>query len=216
MEPEQTLQRLHDTGIMAIIRAPSSDALIEVAQALLRGGADCIEITMTTPRAIEGISRVADALGDSAVIGVGSVLDPETARAALLAGAQFVVAPVLNLDVIRLCKRYSKPIIPGAYTPTEILQAWEAGADVVKVFPAGIGGPAYLRDIRGPLPQVKLSPTGGVNLETAADFIRAGAEFLGVGSALVRKDLLAARNFDGIAKLAAEFRKLITRARSGD
>lgn len=215
MDKEGSLTRMRDTGVVAVVRAPGSEELTQVAQALLRGGVQCIEITMTTPNAIEVIGQVKQALGDSAVVGVGSVLDPETARSAILAGAEFVVGPVLNLDVIRLCRRYSKAVIPGAYTPTEILRAWEAGADVVKVFPAGVGGPSYFRDLKGPLPQVKLTPTGGVNLDTAGDFIRAGAEFLGVGSALVRKDLLAAHDFEGIEKLAADFRQAVAQARAG-
>lgn len=214
MKKEESLRRMHDTGVVAVVRAPSSDELGEIARALRRGGVDCVEITMTTPRAIQAIERASEALGDLVLLGVGSVLDPETARAAILAGAEFVVGPVLNEEVIRLCQRYSKPVIPGAFTPTEILRAWEAGADVVKVFPAGVGGPAYFRDLKGPLPQIKLTPTGGVDLKTAGDFIRAGAEFLGVGSALVRKDLLAARDYQGLEELAGKFRQAVIEARA--
>jgi 2-dehydro-3-deoxyphosphogluconate aldolase/(4S)-4-hydroxy-2-oxoglutarate aldolase len=213
MDKGKNLHRIRETGIVAVIRAPSSTELIDVSRALAEGGVDCVEITMTTPNALEAIGAVSEALGDSVLVGVGSVLDPETARAAILAGAEFVVGPVLNEDVIRLCRRYSKIVVPGAFTPTEILRAWEAGADVVKVFPAGVGGPAYFKAIKGPLPQVRLTPTGGVDLGTAADFIRAGAEFLGVGSALVKKDLLAARDFAGIGNLAAEYRKVVVEAR---
>lgn len=213
MGKEENLRRMHDTGVVAVVRASSSEALTEAARALERGGVDCIEITMTTPRALRAIEEVSEALGGSVLVGAGTVLDAETARAAILAGAEFVVGPVLEPEVIRLCRRYSKAVVPGAYTPTEILRAWEAGADVVKVFPAGIGGPSYFRDIKGPLPQVKLSPTGGVDLSTAGGFIRAGAEFVGVGSALVRKDLLAARDFEGLERLAGEFRKAVAEAR---
>jgi 2-dehydro-3-deoxyphosphogluconate aldolase/(4S)-4-hydroxy-2-oxoglutarate aldolase len=213
MDKGKNLHRIRETGVVAVIRAPSSDELIDVARALADGGVDCVEITMTTPNALGAIEAVADTLADSVLVGVGSVLDPETARAAILAGAEFVVGPILNEGVIRMCRRYSKIVVPGAFTPTEILRAWEAGADVVKVFPAGVGGPAYFKAIKGPLPQIRLTPTGGVNLDTAAEFIRAGAEFLGVGSALVRKDLLSAHDYAGIGKLAAEYRKVVQEAR---
>jgi len=215
MDKGRNLHRMRESGIVAVVRASSSDELTEVARALQEGGVDCVEITMTTPKALRAIEAVADALGDSVLVGVGSVLDPETARAAILAGAEFVVGPVLNVDVIQLCRRYSKIVVPGAFTPTEILRAWEAGADVVKVFPAGVGGPSYFKAIKGPLPQVRLTPTGGVNLDTAGEFLRAGAEFLGVGSDLVRKDLLAKRDYAGIQKIAAEYRRVVDAARKG-
>jgi 2-dehydro-3-deoxyphosphogluconate aldolase/(4S)-4-hydroxy-2-oxoglutarate aldolase len=173
--------------------------------ALNQGGVRALEITMTSPGALDEISEASKQLGDDAIIGVGTVLDPETARAAILAGAKFVVSPVLNLDVIRLCQRYSVPCIPGAFTPTEILRAWEAGADVVKVFPATKLGPSYFKDLLGPLPQLRLTPTGGVNLENAGEFIKAGASFVGVGSSLVNKNLVAEQKWDELSALAAKY-----------
>ena len=175
MNKEQYVQAIIDTGIVAVIRVNNAAELMDTTIALNQGGVRALEITMTSPGALDAISETSKRLGDDAIIGVGTVLDPETARAAILAGAKFVVSPVLNLDVIRLCQRYSVPCIPGAFTPTEILRAWEAGADVVKVFPATKLGPSYFKDLLGPLPQLRLTPTGGVNLENAGEFIKAGA-----------------------------------------
>src|SRR5438874_2076937 len=150
MNREATLKRIVDGGIVAVVRSESSASLVKVVQALAEGGVGAAEVTFTVPDAIEVIRQVRREVGDSIVLGAGTVLDPETARAALLAGAEYIVAPTLNLDVIRLCRRYDKAVMPGAFTPTEILTAWEAGADVVKVFPADVGGPAYLKALRGP------------------------------------------------------------------
>ncbi len=147
------------------------------------------------------------------LLGAGTVLDPETARVAILAGAEFVVSPAVNLDVIRLCRRYDKLVMPGAFTPTEILAAWEAGADIVKVFPADVLGPAFFRAMRGPLPQVKLMPTGGVDLTTATEFLNAGAVCLGVGSQLVHPAFVAGRNFDKITQLAQRYAQLVQQHR---
>ena len=166
MPKEQDLERISSTGIVAVIRSASGDMLADVAEALLRGGVEVMEITFTVPRAHRVLEQVAERLGDKVLLGAGTVLDPETARIALLAGAQFVVSPTVNLDVIRLCRRYDKLVMPGAFTPTEVLTAWEAGADIVKVFPSDLTGPTYLKILKGPLPQVRLMPTGGVNLET--------------------------------------------------
>lgn len=210
-----TLHEMKSTGVVAVVRFPDSAKLVEVVRALYEGGVTCIEITMTTPNALDVIRAAAADIGDKACIGVGTVLDPETARAAILAGAEYIVSPILDEGIIRMAHRYSKPVVPGAFTPTEILRAWEAGADVVKVFPASVGGPSYFKAIKGPLPHVKLSPTGGVNLDTAADFIRAGAEFLGIGGELVKKDLVAAGNLDALRDLAAQYIKIIKEAREG-
>lgn len=169
---------------------------------------------MTSPGALDAINEASHKLGDEAIIGVGSVLDPETARMAILAGAKFVVGPVLNREVIKMCQRYTIPCIPGAFTPTEIITAWEAGADVVKVFPATKLGPSFFKDILGPLPQVRLTPTGGVNLETAGEFIKAGASFVGVGSALVNKKLIAEKNWEEMSALAAKFIQVVKDART--
>lgn len=213
MSRNETVERIRECGIVAVVRAKSSDQLVDVAHALKDGGCIAIEITMTTPNALKVIEAVSSELGDEVVTGVGSVLDPETARMAILAGAQFVVGPVLSVPMIEMSHRYDKPCVPGAFTPTEILAAWTAGADVVKVFPAEVGGPTYFKSVKGPLPQVKLTPTGGVNLDTAAAFIKAGAEFLGAGSALVTKDALAKGDMKAITETAEKFRAEIKKAR---
>src|SRR6185503_18429431 len=187
------------------VRSPDSAQLVEVARALVDGGVHVIEITMTVPDALDVVRQVRKALGDRLLLGAGTILDPETARAALLAGAEYLVAPTVNLDVIRLCQRYDKLVMPGAFTPTEILSAWEAGADIVKVFPAEVVGPAFFKALRGPLPQVRIMPTGGVDLNTAAAFLKAGACCLGIGSQLVEPGAVAARNFTRIRELAQQY-----------
>lgn len=213
MNNSQIIQQIESTGLVAIIRASSSGELVDAVKALRDGGVTCIEVTMTTPNALEVIRQAREALGESAAIGVGTVLDSETARQAILSGAQFVVAPVLDLPTIELCRRYSVPIMPGAFTPTEILRAWQAGADFVKIFPTSSVGPKYLKDIRGPLPQVKMIPTGGIDLGNVAEFIRAGASAVGIGTALISKDLLAKRDFVGLKALATQWLERIRQAR---
>lgn len=215
MSREQTLKRILDGGLVAVVRSESSESLVKVVQALAEGGVTAAEITFTVPDAIEVIRRVRKEVGDSVVLGAGTVLDPETARAALLAGAEYIVAPTVNLDVIRLCRRYDKVIMPGAFTPTEVVAAWEAGADVVKVFPADIGGPPFLKALRGPLPQVRLMPTGGVDLTTAEAFLKAGACCLGVGSALVDPKAIASGQFERIRDLAGQYATLVRQFRAG-
>src|SRR5437868_5515135 len=205
MSKESDLRRVLDSGIVAVVCSPVSQQLVEVARALVDGGVGVVEITMTVPDALDVVRAVRRALGDRLLLGAGTILDPETARAALLAGAEFLVAPTINLDVIRLCQRYDKLVMPGAFTPTEILTAWEAGADVVKVFPADVVGPAFFKAVRAPLPQVKLMPTGGVNLQTAGEFLKAGACCLGVGGQLVDPQLVAKREFDQIRELAKQY-----------
>jgi len=205
MNRETLLARVLDCGIVAVIRTPDSRQLVEVAKALVDGGVTVAEITMTVPHAIDVLREVRQALGDRLLLGAGTVLDAETARAVILAGAEFIVAPTLNCDVIRLCRRYDKLVMPGAFTPTEILTAWEAGADIVKVFPADVVGPAFFKAVRAPLPQIKLMPTGGVDLTTAADFLQAGACCLGVGSQLVEPKAVDQRNFDRIRELAFQY-----------
>src|SRR2546425_9754092 len=181
MSKESQLKQVVDCGIVAVVRSPDSQQLVEVARALADGGVSVVEITMSVPNALEVLRQVRQALGDRVLLGAGTVLDSETARAVILAGAEYIVAPTVNLDVIRLCQRYDKLVMPGAFTPTEILTAWEAGADIVKVFPAEVVGPAFFKAMRGPLPQIRLMPTGGVDLTTAAAFLKAGSCFLGVG-----------------------------------
>jgi 2-dehydro-3-deoxyphosphogluconate aldolase/(4S)-4-hydroxy-2-oxoglutarate aldolase len=209
-----TLNQLIDTGVIAVIRADSGDQLVNVCRALSTGGVQACEITMTTPGALEAIAQASRELGKSALIGAGSVLDAATARAAILAGARFIFSPVLNLEVIEMAHRYDCVAVPGALTPTEILTAWSAGADVVKVFPANHFGPQYLRDVHGPLPQVKLTPTGGVDLTTAADWIKAGAVAIGVGSSLVKKELITTGNWDELSSLAKKYVDVVAAARS--
>jgi 2-dehydro-3-deoxyphosphogluconate aldolase / (4S)-4-hydroxy-2-oxoglutarate aldolase len=209
MSRDQTLQRILDVGIVAVVRSESGATLAKVVQALAGGGVTAAEITFTVPDAIDVIRQVRKEAGDAVVLGAGTVLDAETARAAILAGAEYIVSPVLNLDVIRLCRRYDKAVFPGAFTPTEVLAAWEAGADVVKVFPADAGGPGYLKALKGPLPQIRLMPTGGVDLATIAGFFKAGACCVGVGGALVDPKAIAAGDYGRIRELAAEFVKAV-------
>src|SRR6266852_8358886 len=211
--PESSLRRVLDCGIVAVVRAPDGEHLLEVAQALVDGGVTVMEITMSVPDALEVISQVRQALGDRVLLGAGTVLDAESARAVMLAGAEFIVAPTLNLDVIRLCRRYDKLVMPGAFTPTEILTAWEAGADIVKVFPAEVLGPAFFKALRGPLPQIRLMPTGGVDLTSAADFLKAGACCLGIGSQLVEPKAVAAGDFARIRELARQYVAVVAASR---
>jgi len=214
MSKETHLQWVLDAGIVAVVRAPDSQQLVEVARALADGGVNVIEITMSVPNALDVLRQVRQALGERILLGAGTVLDAETARAVLLAGAEYIVTPTLNLEVIRLCQRYDKLVLPGAFTPTEILTAWEAGADIVKVFPADVVGPAFFKAIRGPLPQIRLMPTGGVDLTTAADFLKAGACCLGIGSQLVEPKAVAERNFDRIRDLARQYVGIVQKTRS--
>jgi 2-dehydro-3-deoxyphosphogluconate aldolase/(4S)-4-hydroxy-2-oxoglutarate aldolase len=192
-----------------VVRAPSGELLADVAESLLAGGVEVMEITFTVPKAERVLEKVADRLGDKVLLGAGTVLDPETARVALLAGARFIVAPTVNLEVIRLCQRYDKLVMPGAFSPTEVLTAWEAGADIVKIFPSEITGPAYLKALHGPLPQVRLMPTGGVNLQTAAEFLKCGACALGIGGSLVEPKAVASGDLARIESLARQYVQIV-------
>jgi len=213
MNREHALARVIECGLVAVVRAPEPTHLVEVIRALADGGVTVAEVTLTVPNALDVIRQVKKELGDRVMLGAGTILDPETARAAFLAGAEFLVSPTLNLDVIRMARRYDKLVFPGAFTPTEILAAWEAGADVVKVFPAEVVGPAFFKAMRGPLPQVKLMPTGGVDLKTAGEFLRAGAVCLGVGSQLVDPKAVARQDFDYLRGLAWQFTQAVKLAR---
>lgn len=215
MSKTNDLQRVIESGIVAVIRANRSELLVDVSEALLAGGVSVLEITFTVPKPLHVLEGVADQLGDRALVGAGTVLDAETARAAMLAGAAFIVSPSTNLAVIRLCQRYDKLVMPGALTPTEVVTAWEAGADVVKIFPSDLTGPSYLKALRGPLPQVKLMPTGGVNLETAAAFLTAGACALGVGGSLVEAKAVAASDLGRIESVARQFVQIVKETRDG-
>lgn len=214
MNKHTLLQALKDTGIVAVIRAEKADDLLDVTRALCDGGVKLIEFTLTVPGALDVIEQATGNLaGQDVFIGAGTVLDAESARSVILAGASFVVGPSVDRGMIETCNRYGVAAIPGAFTPTEIVQAWQCGAAVVKVFPAGVGGPKYIRDLRGPLPQIDLLPTGGVNLQTAGPFIEAGAVAVGVGGELVGKDLIRRRDFAAITDNARQFVQVVRQAR---
>ena len=208
------VERLTRDGVVAIVRLDDLSPAVALTEALIAGGVTTIEFTYTNPLAGQVITEVRAAVGDRAAIGAGTVLDPETARAAILAGSEFIVTPTLNPATIELCRRYSIPAVVGAFTPTEILTAWEAGASIVKVFPASVGGPRYLKDVKGPLPQVKLIPTGGVSAETAADFIKAGAEAIAAGSNLVDAKSVANADWTTITTRARELSDIVAAARA--
>lgn len=205
MNKSEKLSLMRESGVVAIMRAQSSDQLIAAADAIKTGGVRVIEVTMTTPGALNVIEEATQRYGEEVLFGAGSVLDAETARAAILAGAGFVVAPTLKVAMVELCNRYSIPVMPGIFTPTEALTAWEAGADMVKLFPASFGGPAMIKAFRAPLPQLEIVPVGGVNLDNAAEFIRKGAAALGVGSALVNQKLLDTGDMAELTRRAAAF-----------
>lgn len=202
------------SGVVAVVRLEDLSDAVDVARALAKGGVRAIEFTFTNPRAAQAITAAREAMGDDALIGAGSVLDAETARIAILAGARFIVTPVTRVETIQLCSRYGVPIMSGAFTPTEILTAWEAGSAMVKVFPATALGPGYLKDVRGPLPQVKLIPTGGVSVDNAGDFIRAGASAVALGSALVDPKLVSAGAWDELTARAQAIHDAVAAARS--
>jgi len=198
--------------LIAIVRVPDAAQLLPVAKALHAGGVEVIEFTLTTPGALEQLRAARAHFGGALILGAGTVLDAGLAQQAIEAGAQFIVAPNFDPAVVRLCHRhrYDVPVIPGALTPTEIVAAWTAGADFVKVFPAGLGGPSYIREVRAPLPQVQLVPTGGVTAENVVEFLRAGAVAVGVGSSLVDKAAVAARDWPALTNRARRFVALIS------
>lgn len=210
----EILGRLKSSGVVAVIRSDNPGDLIEVARALVRGGVSFLEITMTVPKALSIIEQTTDALKDEAVIGVGTVLDAETARAAILAGAGYVVSPAMRPAVIEVCKRYNIACMPGGLTPTEVLEAWELGADVVKVFPCSVGGPAFLKHLKGPFPFIEMMTTGTVTKENAAEFIKAGACAIGVGGELVGSKAITDRKFDQITQNARTFIDIVKQARA--
>jgi 2-dehydro-3-deoxyphosphogluconate aldolase / (4S)-4-hydroxy-2-oxoglutarate aldolase len=212
----EVLAALRETGVVAVIRTENPDDLVTVSKALADGGVKFVEITMTIPGALDIIRAAVAALkGSDVYIGVGTVLDAETARAAILAGAQFVVGPTFDHDTVRICNSYGVVVMPGGMTPTEIFQAWKAGADVVKVFPASIGGPDFLKTIKEPLPQIELLPTKGVDFDTASAYIKAGAIAVGAGACLVNKAQIAAKDFGAITDNARRFIKIVRDARGG-
>jgi 2-dehydro-3-deoxyphosphogluconate aldolase/(4S)-4-hydroxy-2-oxoglutarate aldolase len=207
----EVVRAIEANGVVAVIRLQDPERLRAVVDALAEGGVRALEVTMTVPRAIEMIAQLAPSLPEGFLLGAGTVLDAETARLAILAGARFVVGPVFRPEVIALCHRYDVAMMPGCFTPTEILAAWEAGADVVKVFPATALGPGFLKDVRGPLPQVKLMPTGGVTLDNAGEWLKAGAVAVGVGTALLDSKAIMAGNYGVIT---ANARRIVENVRA--
>jgi 2-dehydro-3-deoxyphosphogluconate aldolase / (4S)-4-hydroxy-2-oxoglutarate aldolase len=213
MDRAHLLTELVDSGVIAIVRLSAAEPLTRAAEALARGGVRFIEFTLTTPRALDVLAQATAAPFGDVVLGAGTVLDAESARAAILAGARFIVSPILNPEVITLCRRYGVLAIPGALTPTEILSAWQVGADLVKVFPIGSLGPGYIKAVRDPLPQVGLVPVGGVGLENAKDYVWAGASALGVGSSLVNDRVVAAGDWPALTAAARRLISLVAEAR---
>lgn len=212
---ENALALIRETGLVPIVRAPSPEDALKAAEAIMAGGIGIAEIAMTVPNALRVMETVAERFGDKVLLGAGTILDPESCRAAMLAGAEFIVTPSLDVRVIELAHRYSKPVFPGALTPTEVVTAWSAGADMVKIFPAGpIGGPKYIKALKGPLPQVELVPTGGVNLENTPDFIKAGATAVAVGGELVDLKALREGKLDIITGNARKFVEVVRAARA--
>jgi 2-dehydro-3-deoxyphosphogluconate aldolase/(4S)-4-hydroxy-2-oxoglutarate aldolase len=210
----EVLNRIHATGLVPVLRAESEDQALQLAEAIIAGGIDVLEVTMTVPHAIHLLRRLRQE-HPGLLLGAGTVLDPETARICILEGAEFIVSPALNVKTIELCQRYSIASLPGALTPTEIVTAWQTGADIIKVFPASaVGGPAYLKSLKGPLPQVKVIPTGGVSPATARAFLEAGAFALGVGADLVAVEAIQNGSAHEITEKARRYRQIITEFRA--
>jgi 2-dehydro-3-deoxyphosphogluconate aldolase/(4S)-4-hydroxy-2-oxoglutarate aldolase len=215
MKKETVLSFIRDVGIVPVVRTPSAESAIRAIEAIYRGGIRAAEITMTVPGAVKALEKVADQFGDKIVLGAGTVLDPETARVCMLAGAEFFVTPALNLKTIEMARRYAKVVCPGALTPTEVLTAWEAGADIVKIFPCGnVGGPKYIKALKGPFPQIEMIPTGGVNLETAGEFLKAGACAVAVGGELIDGKTIAEGKYEVFEQRAKQYLEVIARARA--
>jgi 2-dehydro-3-deoxyphosphogluconate aldolase/(4S)-4-hydroxy-2-oxoglutarate aldolase len=214
MNKSQVIARIKETGVIPVVRAKTADEAMRAIDAIREGGISVLEITMTVPGAIKLIEEVATRYGDDAIVGAGTVLDPETATTCISSGAQFVVSPALNMETIDYCRQQGVAVMPGALTPTEVVQAWNAGADFVKVFPAGaVGGPSYLKALKAPLPHIELVPTGGVSLTTAGDFIRAGAAALGVGTDLVDINAIREGQAALITERAKQFVEIVHDAR---
>jgi 2-dehydro-3-deoxyphosphogluconate aldolase/(4S)-4-hydroxy-2-oxoglutarate aldolase len=215
MNREEIKKRIMEIGVLPVVRASSSHEAKLAVEAVYEGGIPVVEITMTVPGAVEIIRELAKARGSDVLIGAGTVLDAAAARRCLDAGAQFIVSPGLDLPTLELVLAEGKVMMPGALSPTEVITAWKAGADFVKVYPCGsVGGAKYIKALKGPLPQIPLVPTGGVNLETAADFILAGSEALGVGGELVQTAALKAGKPEVIAEAARKFVEIVQQARA--
>jgi 2-dehydro-3-deoxyphosphogluconate aldolase/(4S)-4-hydroxy-2-oxoglutarate aldolase len=215
MSKERILATIREIGIVPIVRTTSAESALRAIEAIYAGGIRAAEITMTVPGAVKALEKLADQFGDKITLGAGTVLDPETARICMLAGAQFFVTPALRLATIEMAQRYSKPIFPGALTPTEVLTAWEAGADAVKVFPCGnVGGPKYIKALKGPFPQIEMVPTGGVNLDTTGDFLKAGACAVAVGGELVDAKTIQAGKYEVFTERARQYLAAVAQARA--
>ena len=215
MNKSEVLKQIKDTGVIPVVRATTADEAMRAIDAIRAGGISVLEITMTVPNAITVIEQVTTRFGGDALVGAGTVLNAGIAKSCISAGAEFVVSPALNMETIAYCREHDVAVLPGALTPTEVVQAWDAGADFVKVFPAGaVGGASYIKALKAPLPHIELVPTGGVSLKTAADFIRAGAAALGVGTDLV--DIKAIREGQSslITERAKQFVEIVREARS--
>lgn len=210
----ELIRQIQDNGIVAVIRGAKEENILEIAKALSDGGVKTLEITVETPKVLSLIERISDELPEDVIVGAGTVLDAETARAAILAGAKFIFSPTVDTEMIRMTKRYGVVSIPGAFTPTEILTAYEHGGDIIKVFPASVLGPNYLKDVHGPLPHIPLMPTGGVDLDNVAEYIRKGAVAVGVGSSLVNTKALKDENdLNRLREKAAQFVAAVKKAR---
>jgi len=211
---QQILSLLTDPGIIAVVRAKTAAQILPLSEALLAGGLIAIEITMTTPNAIDAIRQAREKLGERALIGVGTVLDAETCQAAITAGAEFIVTPICRTELVAIAQAADRPIMLGAYTPTEAQLAYEAGADFIKIFPADTLGPGYMKSLRAPLPHLRIVPTGGVDVHNVADFLKAGCTALGVGSSLVSAKILQDSDWPALTKKAAEFVSAARKARA--
>lgn len=212
-EPQELVGRIVAAGLIAVIRADSAEQAVDISRALHAGGVRVLEIAMTTPGGLDAIATVADELGRDAVIGAGTVLDPQTARAVIDAGASFVFAPNTDPAVIDAVKTRGRPMVPGALTPTEVATALAAGADIIKLFPANLFGPSYIRDLRGPYPGVRITPTGGVGLDNMTQWFEAGAVAVGVGTAMIQKELVHARRWREMSDIAARYVEAVRTAR---
>jgi 2-dehydro-3-deoxyphosphogluconate aldolase/(4S)-4-hydroxy-2-oxoglutarate aldolase len=215
MTKQTILSTIREIGLVPVVRTTSADGAFKAIEAIYEGGVLTAEVTMTVPGALRVLEKLADHFGDRMLLGAGTVLDPETCRACMLAGAQFFVTPALNFKTIEMAHRYSKPIMPGALTPTEVLAAWEAGADMVKIFPCdNVGGPKYIKALKGPFPQIEMIPTGGVSLTTAGDFLKAGASAVAVGGELVDAKTIREGNYPIFTERAKRFLDVVKMARS--
>ncbi|MGD0000708.1 MAG: bifunctional 4-hydroxy-2-oxoglutarate aldolase/2-dehydro-3-deoxy-phosphogluconate aldolase [Bryobacteraceae bacterium] len=215
MTKQGILSTIREIGLVPVVRTPSAESAVKAIEAIYEGGIRLAEVTMTVPGAVRVLEKLADHFGDRMLLGAGTVLDPETCRVCMLAGAQFFVTPALNFKTIEMAHRYSKPISPGALTPTEVLAAWDAGADIVKIFPCdNVGGPKYIKALKGPFPQIEMIPTGGVSLTTAGDFLKAGACAVAVGGELIDSKTIKEGNYAIFTERARRFLDAVKTARA--